>query len=113
MNNTLKTEKKMGIKKISQEYREADKKEVRGAIFENFIFGFSGAIIVPFIALRIDIAVLMAYMFHYFYISRVINRPKYVTSLAKFILFPIPTAFGGFAGYKLAYFISQYLTAYI
>ena len=55
----------------------------------------------------------MAYMFHYFYISRVINRPKYVTSLAKFILFPIPTAFGGFAGYKLAYFISQYLTAYV
>ena len=31
-------------------------------------------------------------------------------SLAKFILFPIPTAFGGFAGYKIAYIISQYLT---
>ena len=33
--------------------------------------------------------------------------------VAKFILFPIPTAFGGFVGYKIAYFISQYLTAYI
>ena len=103
----------MGIKKISKEYRESSKKEIRSAIIENFIFGFSGAIIVPFIALRIDVAVIMAYMFHYFYISRVINRPKYVTSLAKFILFPIPTAFGGFTGYKLAYFISKYLIAYI
>ena len=101
----------MGIKKISKEYRESSKKEIRSAIIENFIFGFSGAIIVPFIALRIDVAVIMAYMFHYFYISKVINRPKYVTSLAKFILFPIPTAFGGFAGYKLAYFISKYLIA--
>jgi len=100
----------MGVKKIAKEYRESDKTEIRGAILENFIFGLSGAIIVPFIALRIDIAVLMGYMFHYFYISRVINRPKYVTSLAKFILFPIPTAFGGFVGYKIAYIISQYLT---
>ena len=99
----------MGVNKIAKEYREADKNEVRGAILENFIFGLSGAIIVPFIALRIDIAVLMGYMFHYFYISRVINRPKYVTSLAKFILFPIPTAYGGFTGYKIGYIISQYL----
>jgi hypothetical protein len=82
-------------------------------LLENFVFGFSGAIIVPFIALRIDIAVLIGYMLHYFYISKVINRPKYTTSLAKFILFPIPTALGGFFGYKLAYFIAQYLTQYI
>jgi hypothetical protein len=101
------------MRKIRQEYRESDKREVRYAILENFFFGFSGAIIVPFIALRIDIAVLCGYLIHYFYISKVINRPKYTTSLAKFILFPIPTAFGGFAGYKIAYFVSQYLTNYI
>ena len=99
----------MGIKKISREYKEANPKEVSYAIFENFFFGFSGAIIVPFIALRMDIAVLIGYMIHYFYISKVINRPKYVTSLAKFILFPIPTALGGFTGYKIAYIISNYL----
>lgn len=99
--------------KIREEFKEAPKKEVGHAIFENFVFGFSGAIIVPFIALRIDIAVLIGYMLHYFYISKVINRPKYTTSLAKFILFPIPTALGGFFGYKLAYFIAQYLTQYI
>jgi hypothetical protein len=69
--------------------------------------------IVPFITLKMDIAVLMAYMIHYFYISKVINRPKYTTSLAKFILFPIPTALGAFTGYKIAFFVSQFLTQYI
>tara|TARA_R110000803_G_scaffold20713_1_gene53077 strand:- start:233 stop:547 length:315 start_codon:yes stop_codon:yes gene_type:complete len=99
--------------KIVQELKIADLKEVRYAIFENFFFGLSGAMIVPFIAMRIDIAVLIGYMIHYFYISKVINRPKYTTSLAKFILFPIPTALGAFTGYKIAYFVSQYLTQYI
>ena len=103
----------MPTKKIRTEFREASLKEVRYAIIENFFFGFSGAIIVPFIALRMDVAVLIGYMIHYFYISKVINRPKYTTSLAKFILFPIPTALGGFTGYKVAYFVSQYLTNYI
>ena len=103
----------MPTKKIRTEFKEASLKEVRYAIIENFFFGFSGAIIVPFIALRMDIAVLIGYLIHYFYISKVINRPKYTTSLAKFILFPIPTAFGGFVGYKVAYFVSQYLTEYI
>jgi len=103
----------MPTKKIRTEFKEASLKEVRYAIIENFFFGFSGAIIVPFIALRMDVAVLIGYMIHYFYISKVINRPKYTTSLAKFILFPIPTALGGFTGYKVAYFVSQYLTNYI
>ena len=100
-------------KKIINEFKEAKPKEISYAIWENFFFGFSGAIIVPFIALRMDLAVLCGYLIHYFYISKVINRPKYTTSLAKFILFPIPTAFGGFVGYKIAYFASQYLTQYI
>jgi hypothetical protein len=103
----------MAKNKIAQEFKDADNKEVGYAILENYFFGLSGAMIVPFIAMRIDIAVLIGYMVHYFYISKVINRPKYTTSLAKFILFPIPTALGGFTGYKIAYFVSQYLTQYI
>ena len=96
-------------KRIITEFKEANGKEIRHAILENFFFGLSGALIVPFIALRIDIAVLIGYLVHYFYISKVINRPKYTTSLAKFLLFPIPTALGAFTGYKLAYFFSQYI----
>jgi len=103
----------MARKMIIKEFKEANKGEVRYAVLENFFFGLTGAILVPFIALRIDIAVLVGYLVHYFYISKVINRPKYTTSLAKFILFPIPTAFGAFIGYKIAYFIAQYLTEYV
>ena len=97
------------MKEIRREFKEANRGEISTAIRDNFIFGFSGAVIVPFIAERIDIAVLICYLFHFFFISKVINRPKYVTSLAKFILFPIPTALGAFMGYKLAYLMSQYM----
>ena len=97
------------MKEISREFKEANRGEISTAIRDNLIFGFSGAVIVPFIAERIDIAVLICYLFHFFFISKVINRPKYVTSLAKFILFPIPTALGAFMGYKLAYLMSQYM----
>ena len=97
------------MKEIRREFKEANRGEISTAIRDNLIFGFSGAVIVPFIAERIDIAVLICYLFHFFFISKVINRPKYVTSLAKFILFPIPTALGAFMGYKLAYLMSQYM----
>ena len=39
----------MPTKKIRKELKEANPKEVSYAISENFFFGFSGAIIVPFI----------------------------------------------------------------
>ncbi len=100
----------MSKRKIRAEFKEASLQEIKYAILENFFFGLSGAIIFPFITLGIDIAVLIGYMVHFFYISKVINRPKYTTSLAKFILFPIPTALGAFTGYKIAYILSQVLS---
>jgi hypothetical protein len=48
-------------------------------------------------------------MIYYFFLGRVVNRPKYVTSLGKFIVFPVPTALGAFAGYKLAYILTNML----
>ena len=97
------------IKKIQKEYRKASGHEIRMAIFENALYGFLGSIIVVFIANRIDLAVLIGYLCYYFFLSKVVNRPKYVTSLGKFILFPIPTSMGAFIGYKLAGYLSMYL----
>jgi len=54
----------------------------------------------------VDILVLLGYMIYYFFLGRVVNRPKYVTSLGKFIIFPVPTAIGAFVGYKLAYYLT-------
>jgi hypothetical protein len=97
----------MSIKKMQQEYRETSKKEIKSSIVDNFIFGFLGAILVVFVAQKIDILVLIGYMTYYFFLGRVVNRPKYVTSLGKFIVFPVPTALGAFSGYKLAYLLTE------
>ena len=97
------------IRKIQKEYRETSGYEIRMAVLENFLYGFLGSIIVVFITNRIDLAVLVGYLCSYFFLSKVVNRPKYVTSLGKFILFPIPTSMGAFIGYKLAGYLSMYL----
>ena len=99
----------MSIKKIGKEYRETPKREIREAAIENFVYGFLGSIIVVFITLGVDIAVLIAYMTYYFFVGKVVNRPKYVTSLGKFIVFPVPTALGAFTGYKLVNVLAQFL----
>jgi hypothetical protein len=99
----------MSIRKIQKEYRETPSKEIWEAIFENSLYGFLGSIIVVFISNQIDIAVLIAYMTYYFFVGKVVNRPKYVTSLGKFIVFPVPAALGAFIGYKLANYITPFL----
>ena len=99
----------MSLKKIRKEYVETPSKELRQAGLENFVYGFIGSIIVVFIANRIDVAVLISYLCYYFFVGKVVNRPKYVTSLGKFIMFPIPAALGAFTGYKLASILSLYL----
>lgn len=99
----------MSLKKIRKEYLETTSGELRQAAFENFVYGFIGSIIVVFISNRIDIAVLISYLCYYFFVGKVVNRPKYVTSLGKFIMFPIPAALGAFTGYKLASILSLYL----
>ena len=98
----------MSIKKIGKEYRDTPKSEILEAVFENFTYGILGSIIIVFITLRIDIAVLIAYMCYYFFVGKVVNRPKYITSLGKFIVFPVPAALGAFIGYKLANLASIY-----
>jgi hypothetical protein len=56
-------------------------------------------------ATRTDIAVLLGYLAYYSFMGRILNRPKYITDLGKLIVFPIPSALGAFAGYKLSYIL--------
>lgn len=99
----------MSIEKLQKEYRETPKNEIREAVIENFIYGFIASVIVVFVSNQIDIAVLLSYIAYYFFVGRVINRPKYVTSLGRFIVFPASAAIGAFVGYKLAQVISPML----
>jgi hypothetical protein len=94
---------KVKINKIVKEYETASNKEVWEGVRDNFTFGFLGATLVVFIATRTDIAVLLGYLIYYFFMGKIVNRPKYVTDLGKLIVFPIPSALGAFVGYKLSY----------
>tara|TARA_R110002167_G_scaffold20995_11_gene76377 strand:- start:1472 stop:1777 length:306 start_codon:yes stop_codon:yes gene_type:complete len=100
---------KQPLNKLAREYRETGSKDIFSSARDNFIYGFVGAVLVVFIATEIDIAVLIGYLVYYFFLGRVVNRPKYVTSLGKFIVFPVPTSLGAFIGYKLAYLLADYI----
>ena len=99
----------MSLKQIQKEYRETPNREIIDGVLENTIYGFLGSILVVFISQGMDMAVLIGYLVYYFYLGKVVNRPKYVTSLGKFIVFPIPTSLGAFLGYKLALLYSEYI----
>ncbi len=95
------------LRKIVKEYKDATTYEIWEGIRDNFTFGFIGATLVVFIATRTDIAVFLGYIIYYYYMGRIVNRPKYVTDLGKLIVFPIPSALGAFTGYKLSYYLLQ------
>jgi len=94
-----------------KEWKEATAKEIWEGIRDNFVFGFIGATLVVFISTHTDIAVLAGYITYYYMMGRIVNRPKYVTDLGKMIVFPIPSALGAFAGYKLSYILIQMITS--
>ena len=99
---------KQKLKEFAKDYSETPRSEfwVDG-VFYNLIYGFLGAMIIVSITIKIDMAVLFSYLLYYFFLGKVVNRPKYVTDLGKFIVFPVPTAIGAFIGYKVApYLIS-------
>jgi len=88
---------------LRDDYRSSTPKEIWvDGVLSNFVYGLLGSMVVVTITSHIDIAVLIAYMAYYFFLGKVVNRPKYVTDLGQFIVFPIPTSLGAFAGYKLA-----------
>jgi hypothetical protein len=103
------SKRKKPFEKIVKEWKEATNLEIFIGVRDNFIFGFLGATIVVFISTRVDVMVLVGYLTYYYMLGRIQNRPKYVTDLGKLIVFPIPSALGAFAGYKLSYIIHNLL----
>lgn len=104
--------KRAKFDKIVKEYKNATLKEIWEGIRDNFIFGFLGATLVVFIATRTDIAVLIGYLTYYFFMGKIVNRPKYVTDLGKLIVFPLPSALGAFTGYKLSYLLINFINLF-
>jgi cbb3-type cytochrome oxidase subunit 1 len=95
------------FEKIIKEYKNATTYEIWEGVRDNFVFGFIGATLVVFIATKTDLAVLLGYIIYYFFMGKIVNRPKYITDLGKMIVFPIPSALGAFTGYKLTYILLE------
>ncbi len=104
-------QQKAKIQKIVKEYKNATTFEIWEGVRDNFTFGFLGATLVVFIATRTDMAVLLGYLVYYFFMGKIVNRPKYVTDLGKLIVFPIPSALGAFTGYKLSYVLIELINS--
>jgi hypothetical protein len=104
-----KTGNRVKFKKIVKEYKEATNQEIWEGVRDNFIFGFLASALIVCITTKSDIAVLCAYTTYYFFLGKIVNRPKYVTDLGRLIVFPIPSALGAFTGYKLCFYLLQLL----
>lgn len=101
---------KLPLSTIVDDYKTSTPYEVwvEGVLY-NFMYGFLGAVVLVAVNLRDDISVLISYMLFYFFLGKIVNRPKYVTDLGKFIVFPVPTALGAFIGYRITpYLISLF-----
>ena len=110
--NKMKTDKKTKIplSTIVEDYKSSTPQEVWiDGVLYNFIYGFLAAVIIVAVNSRIDLAVLISYMVYYFFLGKIVNRPKYVTDLGKFIVFPVPTALGAFIGYKITPYLINFL----
>jgi hypothetical protein len=97
--------KKQSLNKIVKEYKDATRQEIWEGIRDNFTWGFLASIIIVFVSTKSDIAVLLSYIVYYTFLSRVLNRPKYITDLGKLVIFPYPSALGAFIGYKLSSYL--------
>ena len=80
---------KIQYQRIVKEWKEATITEIWEAARDNFIFGFIGATLVVFIATKIDLAVLLGYISYYFFMGKIVNRPKSVTYLGLLTILPI------------------------
>lgn len=98
---------KIKYKKIIKEWKDATSREIVEAIIDNALYGFLTAVVVVAVAMKIDIAVLFAYIIYFSYVGKIINRPKYITDLGKIVIFPFSSAFGAFVGYKLSQWVLE------
>ena len=110
MESKLRRKKKLPLSTIVEDYNSSSPQEVWiDGVLYNFLYGFLGAVVIVAVSLRIDMAVLISYMIFYFFLGKIVNRPKYVTDLGKFIVFPVPTALGAYLGYKISPLLMNFL----
>lgn len=101
--------RKQPLNRIVKEYKDATRQEIWEGVRDNFIWAFLGSMIIVFVSMKSDVAVLLSYVLYYSFLSRIINRNKYVTDLGKLVVFPVSSASGAFVGYKISSYILKFI----
>lgn len=73
----------------------------------NFLYAFVANIMTPFIILKYDIGIFIAFLMYSFMLSYILNRDKYESKLGRYVMLPIPYALGGFTAIKFGYIIAN------
>lgn len=97
------------IKEIYVDLAKADASKLSKKMLFNFIYGLLQGTMITVVSLGDDLAVLMSYLLFYFFLGKVLNRPRSTSSLSKFIVFPVPTTIGAYVGYKIAPWLTYVL----
>lgn len=89
--------------RLTKEYRNENKKNLWGHVLANFFYGIIHVTLIMFVTSGNPGLLATGYLIFYIYLSTIVNRDKYTTSLGKFIVFPFPAT----AGAVLGYYITQ------
>ena len=84
-------------------------REMLTAFSENYLYGLLGwSIPISIVIGDIRVISIVAFLF-YMFLSKIINRDKYVTNLGKYFMFPIPAMLGAISAYYLGEIIKTIL----
>ena len=83
---------------IFSEYRREDKTNLWNHVGQNFLYGFIHVTLLLFVGSGVLALTGLGYLIFFMYLSKTLNRPKYVTSLGKFIVFPFAATAGAVTG---------------
>lgn len=94
---------------IKTELRATNVKELWEAFRDNYLYGFLSLSGMTFVKLGNDWGIIVSFFFFYLFLSKIVNRPKYITLIGKFIFFPVPCTLGAYSGYRFGTYITQLL----
>jgi len=86
---------------------ETTPKELALEFVINFTYAFVANIMTPFIVLKFDIGIFIAFLMYAYMLSYILNRDKYESKLGRYIMMPLPYTFGAFTAIKLGYVIAN------
>lgn len=97
--------------KVLQIYdAQITRKELIFELIINMLYGFFANLMIPFIALKNDLGTLIAFTGYYYFLTYILNRAKYESKFARYVMLPIPCIIGAFLSYKVGYMLVNFFS---